>query len=117
MPYLEFLEMGSINPELRDDRLIRLLNTRSFIRKKKLDYYSWQTGDVVRAAREKRRKDKRAADTSAGNTSDSDDVSSERVRCWLPGGGRSSGNISLTVLETETNVAAMHSSPRKRFDG
>ncbi|KIM79805.1 hypothetical protein PILCRDRAFT_822981 [Piloderma croceum F 1598] len=62
-------------------------------------FYSWQTVDAVRAVREKRRKAKRAANASGGNTSDSDDVFSGRARWWSPGGRRSSGNTSPTVLD------------------
>ena len=62
-------------------------------------FYSWQTVDAVRAAREKRRKAKRTTNASGGNTSDSDDVFSGRARWWSPGGRRSSGNTSPTVLD------------------
>jgi F-box/leucine-rich repeat protein 2/20 len=62
-------------------------------------FYSWQTVDAARAAREKRRKTKRAANVSGGSTSDSDDLFSARARWWSPNGRRSSGNISPTVLD------------------
>jgi len=65
-------------------------------------FYSWQTVDAVRAAREKRRKAKRVANASSGSTSDSDDLISGRGR-WWSSGRRSSGNTSPTVPDTNND--------------
>jgi len=65
-------------------------------------FYSWQTVDAVRAAREKRRKAKRVANASGGSTSDSDDLLSGRGR-WWSSGRRSSGNTSPTAVETNND--------------
>lgn len=64
-------------------------------------FYSWQTVDAVRAAREKRKKSKRIPDESNGNTTDSDDRLSSfgRARWWSPNGRRSSGTTSPTVFD------------------
>jgi len=65
-------------------------------------FYSWQTVDAVRAAREKRRKAKRVANAEGGNTSDSDDLLPGRGR-WWSSGRRSSGNTSPTVVDPNSD--------------
>jgi len=71
-------------------------------------FYSWQTVDAVRAAREKRKKaGKRRNDNGSHESmSDSDDrlSSSGRARWWSPGSGRrSSGTTSPTLLDAANN--------------
>jgi len=68
-------------------------------------FYSWQTVDAVRAAREKRKKVKRIASGSHESTSDSDDrlSSSGRARWWSPSGRRSSGTTSPTILDASND--------------
>ncbi|KAI0274954.1 hypothetical protein BC834DRAFT_814786 [Gloeopeniophorella convolvens] len=63
-------------------------------------FAAWQTVDAVAAARQKRRKGgrRRAADASGG--SGAEDVLMPRSRWWSPGGRRSSGMNSPTLLET-----------------
>lgn len=65
-------------------------------------FYSWQTVDAVRAAREKRRKTKRANNASNESISDDELDSGGRSnsRWWSPGGRRSSGTASPSVLDT-----------------
>jgi F-box/leucine-rich repeat protein 2/20 len=57
-------------------------------------FYSWQTVDAVRSAREKRRKStlRRAANDSNGSMTDSDDFSGRATRWWSPGTRRPTGS-------------------------
>lgn len=69
-------------------------------------FYSWQTVDAVRAARDKRKKTKRITTNEPnGNTSDSDDrlSSSGRARWWSPSGRRSSGTTSPTIFDASND--------------
>jgi len=71
-------------------------------------FYSWQTVDAVKAAREKRRKSssRRAANDSNGSVTDSEDFlgATTRARWWSPGGGRRiPGGSSSTIFDTNSN--------------
>jgi F-box/leucine-rich repeat protein 2/20 len=71
-------------------------------------FFSWQTVDAVKAAREKRRKSssRRAANDSNGSVTDSEDLlgTTGRARWWSPGSGRRvSGGNSPTMLDTNSN--------------
>ncbi|EGO31074.1 hypothetical protein SERLADRAFT_345287 [Serpula lacrymans var. lacrymans S7.9] len=64
-------------------------------------FYSWQTVDAVRAARDRQRKSTRRARNVSGGGSDTEDAvpASGRsgMRWWSPSGRRSSGNTSPTT--------------------
>ena len=66
-------------------------------------FASWQTVDAVAAARSKRRKGwrRRDANPSSGSSA-TEDAFPQRSRWWSPGGRRSSGMNSPTVLETNS---------------
>lgn len=69
-------------------------------------FYSWQTVDAVRAAREKRRKagSRRALNGSSSSSGGYDAVSaSGRARWWSPSGRRSSGPGTPTLLDTNND--------------
>ncbi|GLB43491.1 putative leucine-rich repeats, outliers [Lyophyllum shimeji] len=66
-------------------------------------FYSWQSVDAVKAAREKRRKASKRA--SSGSGSDLDDVSGRALRWWSPGGRRSPRSGRSSPL----NIADMNS--------
>jgi F-box and leucine-rich repeat protein 2/20 len=59
-------------------------------------FYSWQTVDAVRAAREKKRKGKRSANVSEASVEGM--TVGRRTRWWSPG-GRRSGSTSPTFLD------------------
>ncbi|KAI0962374.1 hypothetical protein AcV7_001231 [Taiwanofungus camphoratus] len=64
-------------------------------------FYSWQTVDAVRAAREKKRKMTRR-NTDVSSSSGTDEfvgTSAGRARWWSPGGRRSSGPSSPLLLD------------------
>ncbi|KAI0784907.1 hypothetical protein C8Q75DRAFT_723349 [Abortiporus biennis] len=66
-------------------------------------FYSWQTVDAVKAAREKKRKSSsRRGMNSSNDSTNSDELvsSSGRARWWSPGGRRSTGPNTPTLLET-----------------
>jgi len=68
-------------------------------------FASWQTVDAVAAARSKRRKGcrRRDANPSSGSGSSTiEDVLPQRSRWWSPGGRRSSGMNSPSVLEANS---------------
>ena len=68
-------------------------------------FASWQTVDAVAAARSKRRKGWRRRDTNISSGSGSSTVEdglSQRSRWWTPGGRRSSGMNSPSLLETNS---------------
>lgn len=68
-------------------------------------FYSWQTVDAVRAAREKKRKasSRRGVNASASSGVSDEVVSaSGRARWWTPSGRRSSGPGTPTLLDTGT---------------
>ncbi|KAF7972206.1 hypothetical protein HWV62_18696 [Athelia sp. TMB] len=123
MPRLELLELAGIGAELRDEGLVRLLETTPLIRKLDLEdassisdkdlkvgrdecdpervvlksFYSWQTVDAVQAARDKRRKTRRVVNVSNGSTSDFEETvfaTSGRTRWWPQSSRRSSGTTS-----------------------
>ncbi|KAI0068055.1 RNI-like protein [Artomyces pyxidatus] len=60
-------------------------------------FYSWQTVDAVAAARQKRRKNRREANGSG--SSGVDDFMTGRSRWWSPGGRRSPGANSPSLLD------------------
>ncbi|EKM61416.1 uncharacterized protein PHACADRAFT_247982 [Phanerochaete carnosa HHB-10118-sp] len=65
-------------------------------------FYSWQTVDAVKAAREKKRlAGSRRANNTSGNSSISEPVSPSpvRARWWSPSGRRSSGPATPTLLD------------------
>jgi len=65
-------------------------------------FYSWQTVDAVRAAREKKRKSglsRRALNGSSSSGLADDMSSSGRTRWWAPSGRRSSGPGTPTLLD------------------
>lgn len=66
-------------------------------------FYSWQTVDAVKAAREKKRlAGSRRTNNASGNSSASEHVSassSGRARWWSPSGRRSSGPATPTLLD------------------
>ncbi|KIJ66400.1 hypothetical protein HYDPIDRAFT_186775 [Hydnomerulius pinastri MD-312] len=57
-------------------------------------FYNWQTVDAVRAAREKRKANRKARDGSSEQASEAEDAGrmSGRMRWWTPSSRRSSGN-------------------------
>jgi len=64
-------------------------------------FYSWQTVDAVRAAREKRRKSRRVANELMDSVEDLDDNGrgmGRRTRWWSPGGRRSPRSGSNSPL-------------------
>lgn len=67
-------------------------------------FASWQTVDAVAAARSKQRKGwrRRDANISSGSSTIEDGGPSLRSRWWSPGGRRSSGMNSPTLLETNS---------------
>ncbi|KAI0095229.1 hypothetical protein BDY19DRAFT_1044799 [Irpex rosettiformis] len=70
-------------------------------------FYSWQGVDAVQAAREKKRKShtRRVASTGSTVSEDADTVSTPaRARWWSPGGRRSSGPNTPTLLDLNTNT-------------
>lgn len=63
-------------------------------------FYSWQTVDAVRAARDKKRKaSRRTANVSSSSMEDSAGASAGRARWWSPSGRRSSGMPSPVVMD------------------
>jgi len=68
-------------------------------------FYSWQTVDAVRAAREKRRKSsaRRVVNESNATLTDEEDSSPRGTRWWTPGGRRGSGGNSPTVIDITNN--------------
>ncbi len=67
-------------------------------------FASWQTVDAVAAARSKRRKGwrRRDANPSSGSSA-TEDAHSQRSRWWSPGGRRSTGTNSPSLLETNSD--------------
>ena len=67
-------------------------------------FASWQTVDAVAAARSKRRKGwrRRDANPSSGSSA-AEDAFPQRSRWWSPGGRRSSGMNSPSLLETSSD--------------
>lgn len=64
-------------------------------------FYSWQTVDAVKAAREKRRKSTSRRSRSGTTATDFDDLTGRTTRWWSPG-GRRSGNTSPLDLSTDS---------------
>ena len=63
-------------------------------------FATWQIVDAVAAARSKRRKGWRRRDATASGSSGTEDALPPRSRWWSPGGNRSSGVNSPSLLET-----------------
>ena len=63
-------------------------------------FASWQTVDAVAAARSKRRKGWRRRDANVSGSSVTEDALASRSRWWSPGGRRSSGMSSPSLLDT-----------------
>ncbi|GBE77542.1 predicted protein [Sparassis crispa] len=59
-------------------------------------FYSWQTVDAVRAARDKKRKSKRSVNVSSSGAGESPGPSS-RAKWWSPGGRRSGATSPLVM--------------------
>ncbi|PCH34071.1 RNI-like protein [Wolfiporia cocos MD-104 SS10] len=62
-------------------------------------FYSWQTVDAVRAARDKKRRSRRGA--NASTSTDSVGVSTGRARWWSPGGRRSGGTSPTSEIGSD----------------
>ncbi|KAG6846046.1 hypothetical protein H0H87_006410 [Tephrocybe sp. NHM501043] len=68
-------------------------------------FYSWQTVDNVKVAREKRRKSRRGASTESGE-SEIDDGVGRPLRWWSPGGRRTP---AISGRNSPLNIADMNS--------
>ncbi|KAI0316486.1 hypothetical protein OF83DRAFT_1060254 [Amylostereum chailletii] len=66
-------------------------------------FYGWQTVDAVAAARQKRRRGRREANGSTSAGGGGEDGGVGRARWWAPGGRRSSGTNSPSLLDTNND--------------